>query len=898
MLLWNPEIRDGLTTALDRARAGEPTVLVVQAPAGLGKTALLRELAAQAREFRVQRADGSEDDQTPYALLAQWGADPTSPDGGEQPSLRMAAQALRNRLDALAVSGPVLLVADDLHWADPESVEALLSTLRRTSGDQLLVAVGTRPLTADVHAGWQRWTSDRDAVIRIELRGLNVDQVADLARRRWPELPDGLAGRLHDHTDGNPLYLTMLLAENDLSTLTAPGVLPAPAAFARSMALRTARLSASAVDLLRATCVLGSGWTALPLAASTAELLDPAAAAQELVEAGLIVVRREDGPPQLRAAHALVRASVHQQTPLPELKRLNARAAGLVATEAARLQHRMAAAEQYDSALADELEAHAAELYRRRSFRPASQYLRWASALTPQPAIRERRWLESIYDAVLGFDFSTVDAEADDVRRADDVVWRGLVLGLTALWRRRYRDGLEELEPVATVAASAEPGAAYRVEVLLAWARLCLGQPTSVIAEGLARVSAVRVDDVGLQGLDLVVSSQVSIRRHGIMPALEQLSNLPAAAATPLPATRALAYRGSLRAVMGLLDEAEEDLVEATHRITRGVTDLGAGSFHAQLGLVQWLTGDWGRSRVSFNQAFDIAGPVVHQMTAALAPLVDIGTGRFAEADALMARSRELLTESPWTEACHQFLGTVMTRLHAGGSRDEQASALADLQGTPFVVPDITRLSPTVLLNYVPALVWAGRLDEADLAASRLLAIKPSAPWFGTVAQWYAGLIWRARGDRPRALAELTAAVQGPLGMPLYRAHLLADHGTLARTMGRPDAATSLRQAEDIYTRLRALPYLERVRALPVEETAAPESLPGGVTLTDREHDVLVLLMSGMSYAQISRELFITQSTVGYHLGNIYGKAGVSSRHQLTQAARQNPKKFGISLRP
>ena len=51
-----------------------------------------------------------------------------------------------------------------------------------------------------------------------------------------------------------------------------------------------------------------------------------------------------------------------------------------------------------------------------------------------------------------------------------------------------------------------------------------------------------------------------------------------------------------------------------------------------------------------------------------------------------------------------------------------------------------------------------------------------------------------------------------------------------------------------------------------------------------------------MSYAQIARQLFITQSTVSYHLGNIYAKANVGSRHQLTALAREDPTIFGLAV--
>ncbi len=128
----------------------------------------------------------------------------------------------------------------------------------------------------------------------------------------------------------------------------------------------------------------------------------------------------------------------------------------------------MAAAEQYDNDLASEMQAYAAQLYSQRSFRQAAQYLRSASGLTPGPADRERRWLESVFDLVMSRDFPAVEAELDDVRRADNAVGRALVLGAYAVWSRRYRDGVEQLEPL-TSTPSARPNPAPSTEQRCCW---------------------------------------------------------------------------------------------------------------------------------------------------------------------------------------------------------------------------------------------------------------------------------------------------------------------------------------------------------------------------------------------------------------------------------------------
>jgi DNA-binding CsgD family transcriptional regulator len=71
-----------------------------------------------------------------------------------------------------------------------------------------------------------------------------------------------------------------------------------------------------------------------------------------------------------------------------------------------------------------------------------------------------------------------------------------------------------------------------------------------------------------------------------------------------------------------------------------------------------------------------------------------------------------------------------------------------------------------------------------------------------------------------------------------------------------------------------------------VQPTTVGRVVPGHLGLTAREQDVAELAVSGFSYAQIARDLFVAQSTVGYHLSNIYAKCGVSSRHELTALVR------------
>ena len=94
---------------------------------------------------------------------------------------------------------------------------------------------------------------------------------------------------------------------------------------------------------------------------------------------------------------------------------------------------------------------------------------------------------------------------------------------------------------------------------------------------------------------------------------------------------------------------------------------------------------------------------------------------------------------------------------------------------------------------------------------------------------------------------------------------------------------TQYRSAHDLYGSVGAEPYLGRVeldlRDSGVLEKAAPG--PAGLSLTERERDVATLVARGMTNRQVAAELYVSSKAVEYHLRNIFGKLGVSSRSEL-----------------
>ena len=122
--------------------------------------------------------------------------------------------ALLAGLSALEERGPVVVVIDDLHWADAGSARALLFCLRRLRADPVLALLATRPHALEgLGESWARLLADGERVRHVRLSGLSAEEVRELAAVDGRELPGAAAARLQEHTGGNPLYVRALLAE-------------------------------------------------------------------------------------------------------------------------------------------------------------------------------------------------------------------------------------------------------------------------------------------------------------------------------------------------------------------------------------------------------------------------------------------------------------------------------------------------------------------------------------------------------------------------------------------------------------------------------------------------------------------------------------------------------------
>jgi DNA-binding CsgD family transcriptional regulator len=885
---WNAEQLAAIVSAVESARAGRPRSVVVSGGPGFGKSSYLDEVVARASGFAVRRVDCLAVQARPrYGVLDQLGIDITPPSTQPTVAHTLVARRMRAMLDQCLTNGPVLVVLDDAQWADPESVEALAAVMGRVEAEQMLFVVASHPLEAGEQPGFQRWRDHDQHVQRVELDGLDLAAAGELLREVRLDMPQELIATLWRHTEGNPLYLRELAQQFDETQLAAP-ILPAPARFAQAVTSRLQALSPPALSLAWAVAVLGDMWSPLPELLALADLdADAADAFDELNTAGFAAVRNDGSGMKLRFAHTLLRSAVYQAIPLRTRIFLHLRAASTLHGQTA-LEHRMAAALQYDDALAHDLEQHAAGLRAHGDFRSAARYLRFASTLSAEFGLKEQRWLESLIDLLIGADDESVRAELEAVAQSDDARRRDLILAMLAYLDWSPKLAVRLLEPWSGAAYS--DVSQHRIEGLLAWTRLISDAPEEQVRAALKRAGALSDVDTTIARLVTTARAQLTARSTSdisSMAALAQLPDDPRRA--PLSATTAVGWRGAIAIGLGHFDRGILDLTEVTERMQAGSIGFSSGTQHAMLARAQWFAGDWARARLNFRSAAEHRDRTSHPMVLAALPMQAIGEGDLDRAHEQIMQTRELLSRVRWREAMDQHLIVEVAFAHAAdvGQADLWA-ALKPALNDPII--QASTKSVMWATHVAVSAIWAQQINTARQLADHLSAKPRAAPWTRGLADWIRGLASEATGDDDMALQCLAAAAATDLSaVPPYQAHVLADHARLAQRAGDlTTARASMEDAAAIYRSLGARAYMDRLnilRRMPLKPM---------IELSERERDVLTLVVAGLSYAQIARDLFITQRTVGYHLGNIYAKSDVHSRHQLVELARSDATVFGL----
>jgi DNA-binding CsgD family transcriptional regulator len=896
-LLDRQRERRAVDDMLHLVRNGFSSALVLRGDHGVGKTTLVDYAISAAAGFQISTVVGTEPEigfaygaahQLLIPFLGLIG-DLPGPQrqalnvafglrAGPPPDPFLVALACLTLVWSGAETHPVLCTIDDAHWIDAESALVLAFVARRLYADRVGVIVALKD-------------DDEPAVFEqlptIEVGGLPDDAAADLlqsaaAARLDPPLVD----RVLADTGRNPLALIEIGSNFTIEELAQRAYRPEPMPVGRQLQLRYLRrvssLPVEARQFVLLIAAEGSGDRGRDRQAAAAANIDVDVAEAAAEAAGLV----EFSGNSIFFRHPLIRAAIYNGASDADRRR-----AHLLLSEVSGhrpVWHRAAAAAEPREDVAADLQIAAESAGGRGAWATAAGLLRRSIDLTPDDSSRARREV-TLAEAELVIGHPAIAQQVADAawpRLPDDGIrGRAQVLSGEALFAQgRDSEAADVLTDASAALAPSDPAAATDALLSAVNAAMWAGSAETVrIASRPVPPrgrSKSRVSDLLLAGYRARVNSGYDAAVAPLHDALRELRS------DDLDPDTGLRWFGlGVTAAGSLWDD--EALVEVSDRWVRVTRRLGAITYLpfalSFAALADWLIGRLGQAADRWAEMRELMAASQHPgilgIDSRSEGLLHVYRGDLDVARAAaQAQIRQSTARGQGGLADMGRSIAVIADLCAGDCETAVDTAL------PVVERDLPFTAEQTLPELVQAAVCCGNHDAA-ISAFRTLDERTSA----------AGTAW-ALGLRARCLALISAGERAEqayveaisqlehsrAAVDLARAHLLYGRW-LRRAKRRQDARRQLRSAEAMYDAMGADGFAAQARdeLRATGERARWRTPETEFDLTPQESRVANLAAEGSTNSEIAEQLFISQSTVEYHLGKVFRKLGVRSRSQL-----------------
>ncbi|MEV0623870.1 AAA family ATPase [Nonomuraea sp. NPDC050404] len=897
-----------LERLLENAKAGRSQAVVLRGEAGVGKSALVDHLVANARGCRTLRVAGTESEmELAFAGLHQLClpmieriahlpgpqrdalAVALGLSEGRAPDRFLVGLAVLSLLAGAAEERPLVCVVDDAQWLDQVSLQTLAFVARRLLAERVALVFAVRTSA--------QGTADDDlrGLRELVIRGLRDDDARALLDSVVPgRLDERVRDQLVAETDGNPLALLELPRGLSVAELAGgfgrPDARPLASQIEQSFLRRIEQLPDATQRLLLVASAEPVGNVSLVRrAAGRLGIGAEAAAAAEA--AGLI----EFGP-WTRFRHPLVRSAAYRAADRRERRDVHRALAEVTDPRSdpdRRAWHRAHAAVEPDEAVAGELERSAGRAQARGGLAAAAAFLRRAAELTPDPAGRGARALAA----------ARATFEAGDPDAALDLLTAAQLVPMDDLRRGRVA----------------------RLRGQIVFARSRGGEAVPLLLDAAGELKPADPGQAREAYLE-AIGSAVHSGRLGAPGALRKVAAEAARAAPPGPWPPRLADM----LLDGMVKRFAEGYVAGAPRLKRALR-----AFRQEAGAngddnMRWLWMTWLTAADQWDDAtwHELTTPAIREAreTGALnfLPLAltyraaeHVYAGEFDAAVAYIEESNAILKVTGNT------LLLYATLLHLVWSGE--VKALAILETGDEMARSWGEGRAIGVRNYMEAVLYNGlgqhqnarasaeracehddlgvyglslyelieaavRCDAPEAATAALRQIEERATASGT--DWALGLLACSRallsyGEAADVLYReaIEHLRRCRVAVHLARAHLVYGEW-LRRENRRADAREHLRTAYEMLQGFGAKAFAERARR-ELQATGETVRGRGAATsdgLTPQEGQIARLARDGLSNPEIGAQVFLSPRTVEYHLGKVFTKLAITSRHELAQA--------------